>query len=205
MKRGNDVFLLTLVDLLLQLLFLGLLVSAVSAAERDKPPKQKPLRPVTVARLDSISIAQGFANVDALTDELTRLAPIRELHRLAGIAGLVGGVDSMATLVDKARHGSGPPPCISRLVGTKEEPVPVARVTAWDDSVRVESIGDSLSRLLRERGGAAVPSRALMLKEFRGRFEVLVRRDCRYRVALVERTDYKRARDTVNIIFSYSR
>lgn len=205
MKRGDDVFLLTLIDLLLQLLFVGLLVSAADAALREKPAEQIVLAPETVARLDSIAKAQGFANVDSLTDELTRLAPVRELRRLAGISSSAGGVDSLKSLVEKAQRGSGLPPCIYRIVGTKQEPVLVARVTAWDDSVRIESIGDSLSRLLREKGRGSVPNHSMMLKEFRRSFEVLVRSDCRYRVALDERTDYKRARDTVAIVFSLSR
>ncbi|NBW66913.1 hypothetical protein EBR44_14300, partial [bacterium] len=93
---------LTLVDLLLQLLFLGLLGFAVSAVAMRGGDKKVPVSAETLRRLDSIAIAEGYSNVAQLTDALTRLAPIRDMGKLSAMAKQTGGADSVVRIVEQA-------------------------------------------------------------------------------------------------------
>lgn len=201
MRKGDDVFLLTLVDLLLQLLFLGLVLYAVNASLQSVRAAEADAQARTLARLDSIRVAQGYASIAELTDSLTRLAPV-ELNRLKSLSEAVEGVDSLSALVDKARRGSGKPPCVFDRIEGRDTPRPVARIVAWDDSVLVTSVGDSLTRLLAAAGAGPVPTTAIALAAFRGRFKSLIRPDCRYHAEWVERTRLVFARDTVGVVFN---
>ena len=205
MKKSNDVFLLTLVDLLLQLLFLGLVLYAVNAARSASGAAQiaqAVKHAKEVARLDSVSQAKGFSTITELTDWLTRLVPA-DAERLTAVADKVGGVDSVETLVNKALLGSGPTPCIA-LPGTRIG-VPIARIVLWDDSVLVRSIGDSLSRVMRDLGAGTIPAGATSLSDFRRTFGKLRRLDCRYHALRDERTNLVYARDTVAVVFERGR
>ena len=192
MRKGDDVFLLTLVDLLLQLLFLGLVLFAVDAARRAPESARNAALAIKIASLDSILRSMSYSSIAELTDILTRMQPaVSEV-----------GIDSIITLVNSARRGSGLPACISRPVNGKETPVPIARIVAWDDSVLVSSIGDSLSRVMREAGAEPIPSSAVLLSAFRRRFGGIVQANCRYHAIWVERTRFVDARDTVGTIFT---
>jgi len=200
-RKGNDVFLLTLVDLLLQLLFLGLVLFAVHAARRSRESARNADLAAAIAALDSIRESKGYSSIAELTDSLTRLAPV-SVDSMLRLVGEVGSIDSLTTLVNKARRGSGLPACISRPENGRETPIPIARIVAWDDSVLVTSIGDSLNRVMREAKLEPSPSAAVPLSMFRRRFGGIVKANCRFHAVWVERTRFVDARDTVGIAFT---
>lgn len=204
MKKSDDVFLLTLVDLLLQLLFLGLVLFAVNTASGAAPA----INSETAERLQSVADSTGFSSVTELTDLLTRMAPASVRDFLDGAGKSDGRWISRAefdstivAVADSIKRGSGLPPCIAQLVNGRAIPTPIARVVAWDDSISVTPIGDSLVQILRRNGGEQIPSSAIPLSEFRRRFVKLSRSDCRYHAIWDERTDLVYARDTVNLVF----
>lgn len=204
MKKGDDVFLLTLVDLLLQLMFLGMVLFAVNSADADPSLDRS-----TAIKLDSVAKAQGYSSVSDLTDVLSRMVPASLRAWLSSSSQSRGRlfssteIDSIKNaVVDSIKRGSGLPPCLFQSVNGRVIAVPVARVVGWDDSVSITSIGDSLVRLLRASGADQVPAGAIRLSEFRRRFLRLSRPDCRYHVVWEERTDRIYARDTVGLIFN---
>ena len=209
MKKGDDVFLLTLVDLLLQLIFLGMILFAVNIATWSPGAADPGLDRSTAIKLDSVARAQGYSSVADLTDVLSRMVPASLRAWLASSSQSRGRLFSSSQIdsiknavVDSIKRGSGYPPCLSQSVNGRVIAVPIARVVGWDDSVSITSIGDSLVRLLRAMGADQVPAGAIRLSEFRRRFLRLSRPDCRYHVVWEERTDRIYARDTVGLVFN---
>lgn len=104
MKRNNDVYFVTLIDLLIQIVFLGLLLYVVSkAAESTKEAQQQSDR-LSVERLLK---ATGVSNLTELTDELSKLAPVKELKGTADFIKRAGGLIAANQLINTAQQSGG--------------------------------------------------------------------------------------------------
>jgi hypothetical protein len=104
MKHNNDVYFITLIDLLVQIVFLGLLLFVVAKAgeaERDAEPK------VDQGAVERLLKATGVSNLTELTDELSKLAPIKELKGTADFIQRAGGPAAANQLVEAAQRAGG--------------------------------------------------------------------------------------------------
>jgi hypothetical protein len=126
MKRSNDIYFLTLIDLLVQALFLGLLLYAIGDADQTKEKQKQEIetsrQQAEQRNIDALLEATGVSNLTELTDELTKLAPIKELKGTADFISKIGGADDANRLADMAAEHGG----VSKLSKKLEE----AKVTA---------------------------------------------------------------------------
>ncbi|GIZ51111.1 hypothetical protein [Noviherbaspirillum aridicola] len=102
MKRSNDVYFITLIDLLVQIIFLGLLLYVLAKAVQERDDKRRADEKEATAALLK---ASGVSSITELTDELTKLAPLKELKGTADFISRAGGaaeVKKAAELVAQA-------------------------------------------------------------------------------------------------------
>lgn len=115
MKRNNDVYFITLIDLLVQIIFLSLLLYVVGKAGEER---QLAAQRSAAEKVERALKASGVSNITELTDELTKLGPIKEMkgtadfisraggaamaNRLVGIVTQVGGVERLEGKLDEA-------------------------------------------------------------------------------------------------------
>lgn len=104
MKRNNDVYFITLIDLLVQILFLGLLLYVVAKAGSEKEQRRQDKESESVQRLLK---ASGVSNITELTDELTKLAPLKELKGTADFIARAGGVTAANKMLDATKQVGG--------------------------------------------------------------------------------------------------
>jgi hypothetical protein len=104
MKRNNDVYFITLIDLLVQILFLGLLLYVVAKAGSEKEQRRQDKESEAVQRLLK---ASGVSNITELTDELTKLAPLKELKGTADFIARAGGVAAANKILDTTKQVGG--------------------------------------------------------------------------------------------------
>lgn len=104
MKRNNDVYFITLIDLLVQIIFLGLLLYVVAKADEENAESAPKVDRATLERLLA---ASGVSNLTELTDELSKLAPVKELKGTADFIQKAGGPDAARQLLDAAKQAGG--------------------------------------------------------------------------------------------------
>lgn len=104
MKRNNDIYFITLIDLLVQILFLGLLLYVVAKAGSENEQRRQDKESEAVQRLLK---ASGVSNITELTDELTKLAPLKELKGTADFIARAGGVSSANKMLDATKQAGG--------------------------------------------------------------------------------------------------
>jgi len=104
MKRNNDIYFITLIDLLVQMLFLGLLLYVVAKAGSEKEQRRQEKESEAVQRLLK---ASGVSNITELTDELTKLAPLNELKGTADFITRAGGVTAANKMLDATKQAGG--------------------------------------------------------------------------------------------------
>ncbi|WP_348700163.1 hypothetical protein [Duganella fentianensis] len=104
MKKNNDVYFITLIDLLVQVVFLGLLLYVVAEADQEGPATTVEVDRNTVERLLA---ASGVSNLTELTDELSKLAPVKELKGMADFIQKAGGPDAAKQIVEVVKQAGG--------------------------------------------------------------------------------------------------
>lgn len=104
MKRNNDVYFITLIDLLVQILFLGLLLYVVAKAGSEQEQRRQDKESEAVQRLLK---ASGVSNITELTDELTKLAPLNELKGTADFLARAGGITAANKMLDASKQAGG--------------------------------------------------------------------------------------------------
>ena len=92
MKRSQDVFFFTLIDLLLQLLFVAVVVWVI---DRATPDPCKGGKCIEKEPWQVLAARNGFSTLQELMDYLTRLSPIGGLDSLRRIVDAAGGPDSV--------------------------------------------------------------------------------------------------------------
>lgn len=199
MKRSQDVFFFTLIDLLLQLLFVAVVVWVVDRAtpdpcEDNKCIEQKPWK--------DLVDRNKFSTLTELLDFLTRLSPIRSLDSARKVVDEAGGVDSVrikARMLDSLLNGVGLPPCRSLTEKGRRRVLEEGRLIAWDDSITVVALRDSL-RMIVDPGSQAV-GRSFSVAEFPIRFAAARSSTCRHYLEVSERTRFIYARDAIEKVF----
>ena len=199
MRRNNDVFFFTLIDLLLQVLFFGLVLFVVGQM-------------AVKATLEKA----GVSNIAELTDVLTRMVPIDKLKESEAFIASNGGREHIASVVQivkrlgglekatamesdlnaansriKALEGErwGAPSCVPMVDG---RPPAIARVVVRDQSITLEAPSSQFLTLLAIHGLKFEDVQSLSPAAFRSTFARVIARepDCRYFLSSEARTEY---------------
>jgi hypothetical protein len=208
MRQSEHVLYITLVDFLLQLLFLGLVISVIYAiAQRDDAAKLDPKQARdAIESMTEIKKLTGVSDITVLTDELTRLGPLQSAARHAELGREVedvvaeaGGLEAAKrVLTDQiSKRGQGKPSCLEN--GAK-----LATFHAYPDRIELgQPLTKEMVSLLSRMGLTNSRVSQLSLREFRAIFEQVKRiePDCRYNVEVVEHSFDTRPRDTVRTAF----
>ena len=205
MRQSEHVLYITLIDFLIQLIFLGLVLSVIYSA--SQPSKDEQDRATEV--IEKIKQLTGVSDLTEITDELTRLGPLKtaiQNSKLAEefnkLAGKVGGKDAaLKILTAEANKGSAPgkPYCIGGLK--------VATFDAYEDRLELRSpISTEMSELLKQLNLSSEQVKKIPIKEFPKIFAQLrvIETTCVYSVVLVEHSFDTRPRDAVNSTFRAS-
>lgn len=216
LQRSDSVFLLTLVDFLIQIIFFGLFVFVVyQTILRREKHRYDP------ALVDRAVAAAGVSNLTELVDELSKLAPVRLKGFNAALgnesdeaqvksaaesireAGGAAGVSNAMNRLAKLEHGNGLPACLDETVGGVRRAVTLGIAVGTGSSIEFEAPTPQLSRLLGEIGLDFASARSLSLHDFTRKFyPVLVKHpNCRYTIVLRETTRMVNARDAAGQIF----
>lgn len=217
LRRSNDVFLLTLVDFLVQVIFFALFLFVVYQAML-KDPKAQHYDPAQVAR--AIELA-GVSDLKELTDELTNLAPVSlkgfnatlgpdlqqgEIERAAEAIRKAGGakaLDEKLARLEKLERGQGKPSCVYETVNGERRPRLIATAVGTASTITFVDRTPDFDALLASLGLSFERVRSLGLADFRRTFGPVVSRhpDCRYTIVLRETTNLVNARDAAQQIF----
>lgn len=149
MKKNNDVFFLTLIDFLLQVLFFGLVIFALMNALTQKKESEKV---ADDERFRQLVKAAGVSNITELTDELTKLAPINELKGTSDYLQKLGSVEGAQKIADMSQEAGGAAALIAELEASRKLAATVAQGshTVGEIQQRLEKL-----RKLEEGQGAA--------------------------------------------------
>ena len=213
MKRGDDVFLFTLVDFLLQILFFGLLLYVVSRS----------LAPPSLSADESKAKTQllkeaKISNLVELTDILTKMGPLDQLPGTAEFLQKSGGVSAVKATVDTMQQVGGAekvkylqadikvkeqeleglrtemkawgtPSCLYDTVAGKVRPRNLAKVRVFDDRVELESPSTDMRDLLSSMNLEFDSVKRLNHASFRKTFAPLIvqKPSCRYFLEVVSR------------------
>ena len=208
MRQSEHVLYITLIDFLLQLLFLGMVVSVIYAiAQKDEADRLDPKQARdAMEHMESIKRLVGISDITVLTDELTRLGPLQPAAKYAKLGkdmdkdvAEAGGAESAKRILaeQNAKRGQGKPSCLDG--GAK-----LATFHAYPDRIELrQPLTGDMERLLSRMGLSPSRVARLSLPEFRTIFEPVKRLepDCRYNIELVEHSFDTRPRDTVRSAF----
>jgi hypothetical protein len=208
MRQTEHVLYITLIDFLLQLLFLGMVVSVIYAiAQREDADRLDPKQAKdAIDRMESIKRLTGISDLTVLTDELTRLGPLQPAAKRALLGkemekdvAEAGGPESARKILSEqnTKRGQGKPSCLDG--GAK-----LATFHAYPDRIELRPpLTAEMTRLLARMGLSETRVARLSLTEFRATFELVKRLepDCRYNIELVEHSFDTRPRDTARSAF----
>jgi len=214
--RSDSIFLLTLVDFLIQVIFFGLFIFVVyqTVLQRDSH-RYDP------AAVDRAVETAGVSNLTELVDELSKLAPVRlkgfnatlgdkaneaQVRRAAEAikeAGGASGVSNAMQRLAKLERGSGLPACIDETVDGSRRVVPLATATGTGSSIVFDAPTPQLDTLLDDIGLGFGSVKSLSLRDFPRVFQRVLTKhpNCRYTIVLRETTRMVNARDAAGQIF----
>ncbi len=209
-RQSDNVFLLTLVDFLVQIIFFGLLIfvfykSTEGHSKRDATPEQ----------IGKALDAAGVSNIVELTDELTKLAPVglkgvnQALYtgnQIIDISKTVIAIKQLGGgngLVQKVEHGQGKAACIYDTIKGQRRPRVLASAVGDDVSITFESETPELHTLLGEVGLTFPQVQNLPLKSFYTVLKPVLKKhpDCLYTIKFTEKSRMVDARDAAQSIF----
>lgn len=222
MKQSDDVFFFTLIDFLVQVFFFGLVLfvlnQAVQAAKDNEHKTDE-------EKVQKLLDAAGVSSLTELTDELTNLAPLKELkgmsdfvshngglkqvsqvNELVKTAGGEQGLKSSLERLKKLEDGLGKPPCLYEIVGDKKVVKSLATVFATDTSIAFQEESADLTQVLNLMNLKFSGIRELSLEDFRKTFAPLAIRkpECRFTLRFIEKTRLVDARDAARFAFYLS-
>lgn len=215
-QRSDSVFLLTLVDFLVQIIFFGLFVFIAYQALRHR--EMSKYDPTDAARAVE---AAGVSNLKELIDELSKLAPVslkgfnealgkkadrEEVEKAAAAIRDAGGAEGVAGAMErlaKLERGSGLPPCLEEKVDGVRKPLALGSAVGGAGSISFEAPTPQLTRLLAEVGLSYGAVQSLSLREFPRVFQRVLQKypNCRYTIVFRETTRMVDARDAAGQIF----
>jgi hypothetical protein len=205
MRQSEHVLYITLIDFLIQLIFLGLVLSVIYSASQPSEEEVSNAKEVT-AKIKQLT---GISDLTEITDELTRLGPLKtaaQNNKLANefnsLAAKVGGKDAaFKILTTEANKGSAPgkPYCLGGLK--------VATFDAYEDRLELRSpLTSEMGEILKQLNLSPEFVKKIPLKDFSKTFSQLrvIEKTCVYNVVLVEHSFDTRPRDAVNSTFRAS-
>lgn len=215
-QRSDSIFLLTLVDFLVQIIFFGLFIFVVhhTITQREK-------RRYDPAAVDRAVETAGVSDLTELVDELSKLAPIRlkgfnatlgnesdeaQVRKVAEAirqAGGATGVTNAMQRLAKLERGSGLPACLDETVDGTRRATTLAIATGTSDSIVFDSPTPQFMKVLAEVGLDFGSVRSLGLRDFGRTFRRILTKypNCRYTIVLRETTRMVNARDAAGQIF----
>lgn len=217
LRRSNDVFLLTLVDFLVQVIFFALFIFVVYQT-MVKDPKAKQYDP---SQVDQAIKLAGVSDLKELTDELTKLAPVSlkgfnsklgpdqqkgDVQQAADAIQKVGGAKALSeklARLEKLERGQGKPSCIYETFNGERRPKLMATAVGSASSITFVDRTPEFDALLASLGLDFEQVKNLSLPAFRRTFGpvVIKQPDCRYTIVLRETTNLVNARDAAQQIF----
>ena len=205
MRQSEHVLYITLIDFLIQLIFLGLVLSVIYYASQPSKDEQDKAAEA-IAKIKQLT---GISDLTEITDELTRLGPLKTAAQNSKLgedfnklAGKVGGKEAaFKILTTEANKGSAPgkPYCIGGLK--------VATFDAYEDRLELRApVSSEMSDLLKQLNLSSESVKRIPIKEFSKTFAQLrvIETTCVYNVVLVEHSFDTRPRDAVNSTFRAS-
>lgn len=215
MRKGDEVFLFTLVDFLIQVFFFALLLFVVYLAMQKHAEERRGKAETEQQKLlESV----GVSNLTELSDLLTKMAPLDELRgtsdfiarsggasklrAVAEAASAAGGVDKISTMSEQVKaltekvaklEGWGKASCVPNIVvNGKAQPKSVAHVVVYDDHVEMNSPTPEMTEVLQGLGRDFKDVSRLTLTEFRATFAPLVAKkpECRYFLSATTKTQF---------------
>ena len=199
-KSGDQVFLLTLIDFLLQIIFFGIFVYAIYIAANIDTKKDDE------EAISKLIAHFGVSTIVELTDELTRLAPAENIRANVTYVNQNGGIDVIQEKLDKLKkheEGFGKQPCIYELKEGKKIPISIARVVASDTDITFQKETPELKEVLNRIGCTYKEIQSLSLRQFDRKFANINDQypDCRHTIVFYERTRFTDARDVAEKYF----
>ena len=218
MQRSDNVFMLTLVDFLVQVIFFGLFVFVVY--QNMESTRRQRLADAE-KHLDAVYDAAGVSNITELTDELGKLAPVGlkgfntiwgeqggggragELKSVVEEAGGPDGLKAKLGRLAKLEEGLGKPPCLFELRDGKRQATPLAAVVASADTITFTANTPALQPLLDKLGLTYDGVKSMGLAQFRRTFRRVVelQPDCRYSLLFRETSRLVDPRDAAGAYF----
>lgn len=204
MRQSEHILYITLVDFLLQLLFLGLVLSVIHSSLQPDQDETK----ANQSFVQNMRQLTGISDLTKLTDELTRLGPLKKVISDVKVArdaetlfDKVGGKENAAKLLnDEARKaGQGRPSCMPNSQR-------VATFDAYADRIELrQPLSSEMINILQSINLPKDKAVNIPLNEFRSLFAAMESRNerdkCIYNVFLFEHTFDTRPRDKFRNIF----
>lgn len=204
MRQSEHVLYITLIDFLLQLLFLGLVLAVIYSAlqpSEEEVKESKKLIPV----VEEIKNKSGISDLTKLTDALTRLGPMQEavLDAKRGkdfkdVVNKLGGDEQALKLLNtEANKGVGVKSCLPN----QEK---LTSFHTYRDHIEHHGSNSSeFSGVLKKLNVPESRVENMSLEEFRTIFGSMkkITDDCMYYVTLIEHSYDTRPRDVFRGIF----
>lgn len=216
-RRSDNVFLLTLVDFLIQIIFFGLFVFVVWQAVLNRGATKR-YDPQDVR--DAVEAA-GVSDLKELIDELSKLAPVRlkglndtlgkdvtpeDIEKLKAALEQAGGAKGLPAAMQKLaklEQGSDKPPCIYDIINGQRKAKILATAVGTAGTISFTGSTPELEVLLTEVDLKYSSVQSLGVREFPRVFSrvVTAHPQCRYTIVLRETTSMVTARDAAQQVF----
>jgi len=218
MNSSDNVFLLTLIDFLLQIIFGSIFVYALQVAT-------SPNSEVRESAIRRLLAHFGISDIVTLTDQLTRLVPAEaitndklfktpgetkrlvELEKFEGEHGKLFDIPEKLVKLRKFEEGIGRPPCVYTFdPDGKKIPQSVATLVGTETTITLKGNPNELKEVLDLLGLSFRAVEMLSLQQFRDRFAPLrsIKPDCLYYITFIETTRFVEPRDAVSSAFGFS-
>ncbi len=209
MRQTEHILYITLIDFLLQILFLGMVVGVIYAATKDPKVEDPKAQQAKSAQETLLNIKKltGVSNITELTDLLTRLGPLQQANKkvvdfdnISSDVDKVGGLNSAKKiLADHAAisGGQGSKSCLPNKAK-------LATLHVFRDRIELGSYDPKeFPDLLEKLSLSKQKVERLSLDEFTksfGQVKTLFP-DCKFNVDVVEHSFDTRPRDVIRPIF----
>lgn len=208
MRQSEHILYITLIDFLLQLLFLGMVISvvyAISTADTSNTMDPEECK----SAIDFTNTAKrltGISNLTELTDKLTALGPLNSASNdaevcrdIAGKVKAVGGAANAKKILDKAilETGQGLPSCLPNKAK-------IMSFDAYHDHITLRDYNpNEFHAFLQKTNINKTAIERLSPTEFRSMFSKVREYypECRFNVDLIEHSFDTRPRDAVRSAF----
>lgn len=207
MRQSEQALYITLIDFLIQIMFIGLVIGVVYVVVQtdDDQVKEEQQKQQEIAGKSGMKVAE-------LTDYLTKLGPVTALGPAESVAGRVklgseleeavakvGGTEKAKEILEersKGLKGQGYPSCLpdKKIIVTFH---------AYANSIKVKGSTPEFKAILSQLGIAPNKINNMSFNEFHENFAGVVTRypSCRYNVNIVEYSDLKKPRDVIRKYF----